>query len=186
MASLATAARRVLRSASRATLARRPDDWLPFVEAGARSPASILLDTCVYIDEMQGRLPAEAERLFEASQINHSAIAVQELMFSMGALDPRDRRTRRAIDTIERTLDLMPPYRLFAPDLGVLATAAVHAGILARVQGYARDDRKRALNDCVLFLQALKLGLTVLTRNVRDFDLLLQLRPEGRVLFYRT
>jgi hypothetical protein len=34
-------------------------------------------------------------------------------------------------------------------------------------------------------LQALKNGLTVLTRDVRDYDLLLQLVPSGRALFYR-
>jgi phage I-like protein len=37
----------------------------------------------------------------------------------------------------------------------------------------------------VVFLQAQKLGLTVLTANVGDFDPLLQLVPSGRVLFYR-
>lgn len=43
----------------------------------------------------------------------------------------------------------------------------------------------RALHDCVLFLQAQKLGLTVITRDVGDFDVLMQLLPAGRVLFYR-
>lgn len=36
-----------------------------------------------------------------------------------------------------------------------------------------------------LFLQAQKLGFTVLTANIADFDYLLQLVPTGRVLFYR-
>ena len=39
--------------------------------------------------------------------------------------------------------------------------------------------------DSLLFLQALKLGFTILTANVREFDLLLQLMPTGRALFYR-
>jgi len=42
-----------------------------------------------------------------------------------------------------------------------------------------------ALQDCVLFLQAQKLGFTFLTGNIRDFDYLLQLVPAGRALFYR-
>jgi phage I-like protein len=37
----------------------------------------------------------------------------------------------------------------------------------------------------VLFLQARKLGFAVLTANVNDYDILLQLVPEGRALFYR-
>lgn len=41
------------------------------------------------------------------------------------------------------------------------------------------------MQDCTLFLQAHKLGLTVLTANVADFDILLQLIPSARVLFYR-
>lgn len=43
----------------------------------------------------------------------------------------------------------------------------------------------RALQDCVLFLQAQKLGLVVLTANVGDYDILLQLIPSGRALFCR-
>jgi hypothetical protein len=41
------------------------------------------------------------------------------------------------------------------------------------------------VNDGVLFLQAAKLGLTLLTRNISDFDYLLQMMPAGRVLLYR-
>jgi hypothetical protein len=44
-----------------------------------------------------------------------------------------------------------------------------------------RNDDRRC---CALFLQAQKLGFMVLTANVREFDILLQLLP-GRVLFYR-
>jgi hypothetical protein len=37
----------------------------------------------------------------------------------------------------------------------------------------------------VLFLQAQKLGLVVLTANVSDYDILMQLLPTGRALFYQ-
>jgi len=79
----------------------------------------------------------------------------------------------------------VPDHRVFVPDADVLGRAALLAGILSRVQGYARDARLRALQDCVLFLQAQKLGFTVLTANLADFDYLLQLVPTGRALFYR-
>lgn len=71
------------------------------------------------------------------------------------------------------------------PDIDVLSRAALLAGMLSRLQGYAADARLKAQQDCVLFLQAMKLGLTVLTANVREFDILTQLLPQGRVLFYR-
>jgi hypothetical protein len=78
----------------------------------------------------------------------------------------------------------MPTHRTFMPDADVLARAAYLSGILCRLQGYRKDARLRALQDSVLFLQAQKLGFSVLTANVSDFDYLLQLIPAGRVLFY--
>jgi hypothetical protein len=113
-------------------------------------------------------------------------VAVQELLHTVGVLDPRDPRSARAVAAIGRAVDAMPSHRLLLPDAEVLASAAVHAGILCRTQGYGRDGRFRVFNDCVLFLQARKVGLTLLSRNVGDLDLLLQMRPDGRVLFYRT
>ena len=79
----------------------------------------------------------------------------------------------------------MPPHRVFAPDVDILGRAALLSGMLCRLQGHAADRRLRALQDCVLFLQAQKLGFTVLTANISDFDLLLQMLPTGRALFYR-
>jgi hypothetical protein len=64
-----------------------------------------------------------------------------------------------------------------------MADAAVYAGILCRLQGYARDRRRKALLDCTLFFQ---LGCALLTANVADVGCLQQMRPEGRVLFYET
>jgi len=72
----------------------------------------------------------------------------------------------------------------FKPAL-TLGRAALLSGILCRLQGYEKDGKLRALQDCVLFLQAQRLGLVVLTANVSDYDILLQLIPTGRVLFYR-
>lgn len=146
---------------------------------------AILLDTCVYIDRLQGRVPAIVPALMAARPINHSSVAIQELMHTVGVLDPGDARSSAAIAAIRGLVRAMRPYRTFAPDLDVLGRAALLSGILCRLQGYGRDHRLRAQNDCVLFLQAQKLGCTVLTANVADFDILLQLVPAGRVLFYR-
>ena len=79
----------------------------------------------------------------------------------------------------------MRPHRVFAPDPDLLGRAALLSGILCRLQGYDKDARLRALQDCILFLQSSKLGLTLVTGNIKDFDSLLQLIPSGRVLFYR-
>lgn len=167
------------------TLARRPDDRLPFVDGNPIGGPGLLFDTSVYIDRMQGRVPAELRQLLGHRQANHSTVAVQELMHSVGALNPADIRTPVAIAQIRLVIKTMAPHRVFAPDPGVLGRAALLSGMLCRLQGYAADHKMRALQDCTLFLQAQKLGLAVLTANVADFDILLQLIPSGRALLYR-
>lgn len=179
-------AERLCRQAPSAPLLRRDDGLLPFVGARAEAGQSLLLDTCVYIDALQGKTSPTIRDLISIRHVNHSTVAVQELMFAVGALDPADPRSRSVVGKIGRMIEGMPRHRLFTPDAEVLAKAAVYAGILSRNQNYAKDDRRRALNDGVLFLQAIKLGCTVLTRNIKDFDFLLQMCPSGLVLFYRV
>ena len=180
------AARRWARFDPQRTLTRRSDKELPFVDAGSIGGQGLLLDTCVYIDQMQGRSPQILDDLIAQRQVNHSTVAIQELMHTVGVLNPSDARTAPVIDVIGKQIRTMPPYRIFAPDTELLGRAALLSGILCRLQGYEKDGKLRALQDCVLFLQAQKLGLVVLTANVRDYDILLQLIPAGRVLFYRS
>jgi hypothetical protein len=167
------------------TLSRRPDAELPFIGEQAEAGQELLLDTCVYIDGLQGRAPDAVADLFKVRRSNHSIIAVQELMHTVGVLDPAHSGTKGAIRQIGVVLAGMPAHRIFTPDPDVLGRAAHLSGILCRLQGYRKDARLRALQDSVLFLQAQKLGFSVLTANVSDFDYLLQLIPAGRVLFYR-
>ncbi|WGR73055.1 MULTISPECIES: DNA-binding protein [unclassified Bradyrhizobium] len=179
------AARRWARFDPENTLARRTDDELPFVSVGLTAGQGLLLDTCVYIDQMQDRSPSILDDLITHRQVNHSTVAIQELMYTVGALNPSDARTASVLDVIGKQIKAMPPHRIFAPDIDVLGRAALLSGILCRLQGYEKDGKLRALQDCVLFLQGQKLGLVVLTANVADYDILLQLIPTGRVLLYR-
>ncbi len=180
------AARRWARLDPQRTLARRGDAALPFVNAGRLGGQGLLLDTCVYLDQMQDRSPQVLDDLVARRQVNHSTVAIQELMHAVGVLSPSDARTAPAIDEIGKQIKAMPPHRIFAPDVEVLGRAALLSGILCRLQGYEKDGRLRALQDCVLFLQAQKLGLIALTANISDYDILLQLIPTGRALFYRA
>ncbi len=179
-------AERLRRQAPSTPLLRRDDDSLPFVGVQAEAGQNLLLDTCVYIDDLQGKISPVLKDLIAIRHVNHSAVAVQELMYAVGALDPADPRSRLVVDKIGRMIEGMPRHRLNTPDAEVLAKGAVYAGMLSRSQNYAKDDRRRALNDCVLFCHANKLGCTILTRNIKDFDFLLQMCPSGRVLFYRV
>jgi hypothetical protein len=166
-------------------LERRPDDALPFIAADIAPVSRLLLDACVYIDQLQGRMPARLGAALARCQVNHSTVAVQALMQTVGALNPDDPRSAGAIAAIGRLIDAMLPHRLLAPDPATLGRAAWLSGVLCRLQGYGQDAQLRALQSCTLFLQAQQLGLTVLTANVDDFDLLLQLIPAGQVLLYR-
>ena len=156
-------------------------------------PQPLLLDTCVYIDQMQGRAPRLVEQLIDTRQVNHSTVAIQELMRGIGVLDPPDdpRRTVAVVEAVSGQIEAMPEHRVFAPDAEVLGRAALLAGILSRLQGYARDGKLKELQRLRRVLLPVhrrgmgKLGFAVLTANVAEFDLLLQLVPTGRVLLYR-
>ena len=179
------AARRWARFDPQRPLARRGDEGLPFINGGLIGGQGLLLDTCVYINQMQDQSPRALDDLIAQRQVNHSTVAIQELMHTVGVLNPSDGRTAGVIAEIGKQIRAMPPHRIFAPDIEVLGRAALLSGILCRLQGYKKDGKLRALQDCVLFLQAQKLGLVVLTANISDYDMLLQLIPAGRALFYR-
>ena len=179
------AARRWARFDPKKTLARRPDRQLPFVNPARTGGQGLLLDTCVYIDQLQNRTPPVLDDLIAQRHVHHSTVAIQELMHTVGALNPSDAHTARAIAEIAGQVKAMPRHRIFAPNVDVLGRAAQLSGILCRLQGYGKTFKLRELQDCVLFLQAHQLGLAVLTANLVDFDILLQLIPAGRTLFYR-
>lgn len=165
--------------------ASRPNDQLPWASDAAPAGGELMLDTCVYIDQLQGRLPNEAQRLLAARTLNHSAVSVMEMTHLFGRLDPADPRTNRTLKTVAGVLNAIPAHRLHEADAPTMAAAGILSGLLCRLNGYGTEQRQRALHDCILYLQARKLGLIVLTRNVGDFDQIQQLAPDGRVLFYR-
>jgi hypothetical protein len=169
-----------------AALARRPENILPFVSEKTAGRAELLLDTCVYIDNLQNRLPSAVDHLVATRLSNHSGIALSELTHLFGRLDPRDARTEPVHRKIRAAISTVPPHRLTSPSIQVLGEAGILAGLVARLAGIGSGRRQALLNDAALFLQAVEQGQTLLTRNIREFDLLDQLLPTGRVLFYRT
>jgi hypothetical protein len=69
---------------------------------------------------MQNRAPQILDDLIAQRPINHSTVAVQELMHTVGVLDPSDSRTAKVINVIGKQIRAMPPHRVFAPDARVL------------------------------------------------------------------
>jgi predicted nucleic acid-binding protein len=157
---------------------------LSFLDPMKRLPHKLLLDTTVYIDELQGRFPRNADEVMRASELWHSTVTESELAAVIGLLDPRHKDTPRVVKEVVSSLESRQAYRILNPDAEVWREAGILAGMLARLQGYAKSERRRALNDALIFLSAAKQGCAVLTRNVADFDFLMQLAPFGKVLLY--
>jgi predicted nucleic acid-binding protein len=175
--------RRLEPSERRANLPYRPRLELPFI-ADAKSVPNLLLDTTVYIDELQGKLPRDVEWAIRSASLWHSTVTECELSALAGLLSPDHRDTPRVIDQVLASIGQRPAHRIVNPDREVWRDAGILAGLLARVQQYGKAEQRKHLNDALIFLSAAKAGLTVLTRNLSDFDLLTQLAPYGKVLFY--
>jgi predicted nucleic acid-binding protein len=166
-------------------LQRRPDTQLEFIET-TEIPGKLLYDTTVYIDTLRGRFPETGRPVLRTANAWHSPVTEAELAVLAGSLDPAHPNTRRAIDEIAISISQRGPHRMIVPDVVVWREAGILSGVLSRVQGYDKGQRRRLMNDALIFVTARRHGCTVLTRNVGDFDLLQQLDPTGRVLFYRV
>jgi predicted nucleic acid-binding protein len=180
---LKRALRRLKPERRTALLNRRPDADLHFLSDQTRSGPELLLDTCVYIDILQGRSSRLLENSLAARLCNHSGIALAELTHLFGRLDPRDRRTRAVMAEVTGAILDMPEHRLTSPSTRVLGEAGILAGLAARLAGI--ESGQALLNDAALYLQAIEQGQVLLTRNVREFDRFDQILPSKRVLFYR-
>lgn len=163
---------------------QRPKTDLPFDPSQVPADASLLFDTTVYIDQLKGQLPLPIINLMASHTIFHGAPALAELAVTIGALDPTDHRTHSALMPIVETLERIDTTRIVAPSYEVWLEASIISGILTRTQSIAKQDRRKFLNDSLLFLLAGDHGCVMISRNSRDLDLLLQLKPQIAVLLY--
>ena len=116
----------------------------------------------------------------------HSPVTEAELAAACGLLNPTHPQTAGVIEEIAALLDRRRVQRTITPDRDTWREAGILSGTLARLQGLDKDQRRRTLNDALLYVTARRHGCAMLTRNLSDFDLLQQLDPSGRVLFYRV
>ena len=161
---------------------RRSVADLPTVQAPISAGPELLLDTCVYIDVLQGRSPEEVDGLLQARIVNHSTVCLAELTHLFGRLDPAHPGSAGVLREIRQVIEDIPAHRLSAPSADAMGQAGMLAGLVSRLSGDGVDQSR--LNDAALYLQASERGWIVLTRNVRDFEVFDQLLPTGRVLFY--
>ena len=176
--------RRLKPDKHRAQLKPRSESDMEFIGTTRQRPAKLLYDTTVYIDILQGRFPQQGEAILRATEAWHSPVTEAELAATCGLLDPAHPRTREIVEQVGAVIDRRPSYRTIPPDSEIWRVAGILSGMLARTQGYGKEQRRRVLNDALLFETARKHGCAVLTRNLIDFDLLQQLDPSGHVMFY--
>jgi predicted nucleic acid-binding protein len=176
--------RRLKPEKHREQLVRRKASALAFLERASTLPRALLYDTTVYVDILQGRFPREGELAIRAADAWHSTVTEAELIAPCGFLDPGHPDTVEAARQITAVIERRPAHRTIAPDREIRMVAGVLSGTLARLQSYGRAERRRTLNDALIFATARKHGIAVLTRNTDDFDFLQQLDPSGSVVFY--
>jgi predicted nucleic acid-binding protein len=140
-----------------------------------------LLDTTVYIDALQNRLPWQLSEVLKTADSWHSTVTECEMAVLLGILDPTHPATAQTVDEVTLSLERREYRRTLAPDRETWFEAGVLAGTLA-----CNADQRRALNDALIFVSATRAGLTVLTRNIGDYDLMMQITSQTNVIFYET
>jgi predicted nucleic acid-binding protein len=168
-------------------LAYRPDTELPFDPTNVDDASALLPDSCFYIDALKGIIPDDVGDLVKspARALLHSMICRAELLAGSAKLPLTDARTPASRVRIQSMLDRMPSERVYHPSTAAWDEAGSLAGTLARTQGLAKGAHLTLILDAAILLTAVERKAFVITANIRDFDLLLQLRPDARVLLYR-
>jgi predicted nucleic acid-binding protein len=162
----------------------RDRSQLPFLRDFKPPYPKLLLDTTVYIDALQGRLPGQVDVALRTASLWHSTVTEAELSSAVGLLDPAHPETERAVRQIADSIERRAAHRILNPNRDTWREAGILSGLLARLQHYGAGERRKALNDALIYLSAARNGCAVLTRNFLDFDLIMQLDPGVQALFY--
>lgn len=165
-------------------LTTRPDAELTSAaHLPVAGPLALVADTNVYINDAAGRLPAHVEALLDRTILFHCSVCIGEIAMGIANGDPTHKGWKATRAVYAEVLNAIPGTRLLTPTAPVWIDAGLVAGTLARTPGFPSYQRKELLHDA-LILTAAKAGLAVLTADRDHYDLLQQLCPEGRFVFY--
>jgi hypothetical protein len=165
-------------------LTTRPDtDLVCAGDIAGKGRQVFVPDANIYIMDAAGILPHAAETIVDQGLMFHCSICIAEVSVGVGKYAPKASDWQRVADHYAGLFASIPANRLLVPDAETWADAGMVAGILARTQGFPKQQSKQLLNDAVIYLCAAKNGLPVLTGNKADFDLLQQFAPGGRFIF---
>ena len=143
-----------------------------------------MLDTNVYINIAAGRAGEAVRDAVDRAILFHCSVALAELATGVANADPSRPKWPQMRDHYVALFAAIPGSRLLTPGPDTWVDAGIIAGMLARTQGFQSHQRKECLNDTLILLTAAKAGLAVLTADRGDFDLIQQIAPEGRFIYY--
>jgi predicted nucleic acid-binding protein len=148
----------------------------------------VILDTNVFINALAGRGPPVLRALMQVSpRLFVAAPTRAELAWVRGRLDPARVGTDRILATYETVLALIDPAKVLVPTDAEWLAAGEMAGHVARLLAGGRIatafDRVELISDALTAIMASRTGFTLITED-SDFDLMAQLLPGLRVLFY--
>lgn len=163
----------------------RPDAELTAVtDLPTAGGLALVADTNVYINDAAGRLPQPVEAALDRTILFHCSVCVGEIATGIANGNPSHPGWKQTRKVYVEVMGAIPDTRLLTPDDQVWCEAGLVAGTLARTQGFQAHQRKELLNDALILLTAAKAGLAVLTSDRDHYDLLQQLCPEARFVFY--
>lgn len=168
-----------------------PRDRAALPKLGESVPKGpVVLDTNVFINALTGRGPATLRSLLEIlPRLFVAAPTRAELSWVCGRLDPDHPGTGRVLATYEELLTRLDPAKVLVPDDADWVAAGALAGRITRslAGGGGRIatvfDRVELISDALTAILAREAGFAVVTEDAH-FDLLAQLAPGLRVLFY--
>lgn len=158
---------------------------LPMDPTALPGNAVLLFDTTVYIDQAKpSGLPLLLSARIAASEVRHARLCISELAFGYGNLVPGHPASARNRTQVQTILGRIAETAIVDLSAAGWAKAGALAGILARTQGLARDQRREMLLAAALFVTAQAHRVTLVSANLRHMDLLLQIAGPASVLLY--
>ncbi|MBR0660206.1 PIN domain-containing protein [Neoroseomonas oryzicola] len=171
-----------------APLQHRPKEALLHIEADAPLSDPLLLDANAIGRILLGKAPPILRARLEAGDAWMAAPGASEVEHLIARLDPTKPDSARTIAKLRDMLDQVAPTHILVPDAAAWSAAARMAGTIVRRNGgptrkVAPGERIELVNDCLTAIVTAAAGGTVVTNDL-DFDLIQQLMPDLRVVFF--
>ena len=130
-----------------------------------------LFDTSIYITALRRGDDAALglRRIAAGAAVWLSSVVLEELYAGVSLRD------RHIVERLER--DFQRARRILVPNLTDWTQTGTVLARLAAKYDYEQIGKGRLTNDALVAMSAGRLGITVITRNARDFEKLAEFRP---------